>query len=206
MKKIKINCAIIILVASNAFATSMEILLDSRDGQKYKTVTIGSQIWMAENLNYKVPNSFCYGNRKDNCQKYGRLYKWKSAIDVCPAGWHLPSKNEYESLADAVGGLSIAGKKLKSAKGWLSYEGKDGNGSDSYGFSVKSAGFWGDYGTHYYGEGDFANYWSSTENGEYNAYRFVFDAKKDDVSLSSADNTLGHSVRCVKDDSNLSKE
>src|SRR5574344_459914 len=127
---------------------------DDRDGQVYKTVVIGTQTWMAENLNYAVDSSWCYENSADSCSKYGRLYQWIAAMGVsasyngaifgdsvnhqgaCPAGWHVPTSGEWDTLATAVGGSDTAGTKLKSTGGWYS----SGNGTDSYGFSALPAG------------------------------------------------------------------
>ena len=109
-------------------------MTDSRDGQSYRTVKIGHQIWMAENLNFDVPNSYCYKNSADSCAKYGRLYMWSAAMDsagtfspygigcgtgksctpqypvqgVCPRGWHLPSKKEWKTLLNKIGGKKVA--------------------------------------------------------------------------------------------------
>ena len=82
-----------------------ETFTDSRDGKTYKTVKIGNQTWMAENLNFTTAEgSWCYDDDTVNCNKYGRLYSWETARDVCPAGWHLPSKAEFETLLSNVGG------------------------------------------------------------------------------------------------------
>jgi hypothetical protein len=88
---------------------------DSRDGKKYATIKIGSQIWMAENLNYNANGSKCYGNDESNCQKYGRLYNWNTAMKVCPSGWHLPNGDEWQKLVDIAGGDETAGVILKAA-------------------------------------------------------------------------------------------
>ena len=181
-------------------------MTDSRDGKTYKTVEIGSQskTWMAENLNYKMEDSYCYNNNESNCQKYGRLYKWEAAKSACPAGWHLPSEEEFENLLVAAGGEKVADEKLKSTSGWVD----DGNGEDAFGFSALPAGS--RYSSRYSNggycdEGHFAYFWSSSvdsslfANGY--AYYMVLGYDYDVVSevAFSYNNDYGFSVRCVKD-------
>ena len=94
-------------------AVSIGSFEDSRDGKKYKTTKIGEQVWMAENLNYWTGSSECYDNNSKNCDQYGRLYDFKTALKACPAGWHLPSKEEWRSLREFIG--HMGGFVLKSA-------------------------------------------------------------------------------------------
>ena len=135
-----------------------ETFTDPRDNKIYKTVKIGEQVWMAENLNYAVLGSKCYGGGgkvKDendslitlssaeiqaNCDKYGRLYNWKTAMTVCPSGWHLPDSSEWRILTAAAGGKKRAGKNLKTTSGWKDYKGVSGNGDDKFGFSALPGG------------------------------------------------------------------
>ena len=187
---------------------------DDRDGQTYRTVKIGDQVWMAENLNFETDSSFCYNNEDSNCAKYGRLYRWAAAVGksesecgygktcslpsgniqgVCPSGWHLPSTAEWETLFNAVGGQSTAGKVLKSTSGWDS-----GNGTDSFGFSALPAGERYDTGDYSY-EGDGAKFWSSTENNSIGAYYIYLFFNLDDVRLYYCSKYYGFSVRCLQD-------
>ena len=168
-------------------AISYGEIIDDRDGQVYKTVEIGSQTWMAENLNYdynyRTAHSYCYA---DSCSKYGRLYTWSATVDsaavfstagkgcgchassfpsggivrgVCPVGWHVPSLSEFQTLISSVGGYSVAGANLKSTSGWKSNSQYVGNGSDSYGFSALPAGAYNDAITyHVYKFYDVGNY------------------------------------------------
>ncbi|GBU20135.1 hypothetical protein R80B4_00009 [Fibrobacteres bacterium R8-0-B4] len=127
---------------------------DNRDGSEYQTTQIGPQTWMGQNMNYKTGNSWCYNDSDRYCEKYGRLYDWSTAKTVCPAGWHLPSRAEWDILARSVLGKKNnryddddrmwggAGKAsaLKTAKGWNQDGGDDGNGTDDYGFSAMPGG------------------------------------------------------------------
>ena len=169
-------------------------MTDSRDGRTYKTVTIGSQTWMAENINYETDSSFCYGDTLANCTKYGRLYTWEVATTVCPDGWHLPTKAEFETLFTAVGGQSTAGKVLKSTSGWNS----SGNASDAFAFSALPAGYRDGNGG-YYDEGDNAYFWSSTEGNSDLTYDMALYYNFGDASLCYSFKSHGFSVRCLKD-------
>ena len=169
-------------------------LVDKRDGKMYRTVKIGDQTWMAENLNYKTKNSYCYDGKSVNCSKYGRLYLWKAAKKACPNGWHLPSKTEFETLLDSVGGKKIAGKSLKSKIGWKN----EGNGTDAFGFSALPAGGW-YFDGGYISAGGFAYFWSSTEGSSYFAYDMALDYGYGNASLRDENKDNGYSVRCLKD-------
>ena len=196
-------------------------MVDPRDKQLYRVVTIGEQIWMAENLNYKTENSWCGGGSGENegdCSKYGRLYTWAAAVGksedecgygktcglsgkvrgVCPEGWHLPDNAEWNKLFTAVGGKSTAGKKLKSQSGWKDYGGTSGNGTDVYGFSAFPAGGRYSSGNFCY-EGSDAYFWSATECDSDYAYSVDLYYDYEDAYLSSYNKYGAFSVRCLKD-------
>ena len=183
-------------------------MTDSRDGKTYKTVTIGYQTWMAENLNYVTPGSFCYKDDDSYCDKYGRLYPMGNA---CPSGWHLPSSLEWDELIVAVGGDSIAGKMLKSTSGWFNGQ----NGTDAYGFSALPAGdgfcgYLGAFCKSIDGEGYLACFWQSSgcpEHGNHcygtdRVLNYYFDNVIYSISVDGTENRV-NSVRCVKDESTI---
>ena len=201
-------------------------LTDERDGQTYKTIKIGSQTWMAENLNYAYleptedldSSSFCFGNDPAKCDTLGRLYLWSAAMDsagklikpangcgygvycsadgtirgICPAGWHLPSREELDTLAK-VGELG-----LMSVSGWLNIE-----GVDSVGFSGLPSGYMVKE-TFLY---DHAAFWSSTDISKgYLAYAFSLPdipaatlASLGPSKAGEAGKYVAYSVRCIKD-------
>jgi uncharacterized protein (TIGR02145 family) len=157
---------------------------------------------MAENLNYadsvKTPSllerSWCHSNNLDNCSKYGRLYTWADANDVCPEGWHLPDETEWNKLFTAVGGQSTACKMLKSQTGWYN----NGNGTNAYGFSAFPAGGRRDSGG-FYAEGNDALFWSATEYNRDIAYRMDLDDNDESAYLANGLKSYAFSVRCLKD-------
>ena len=181
--------------AGSEYDATANTLKDLRDGQVYKTVKIGDQVWMAENLNFETDSSFCYRDSAYFCAMHGRLYKWTAAVDACPSGWHLPSKAEFESLIATIGEDSTAGKVLKSASGWSS----GGNGSDDFGFAALPAGDRGHDGG-YSGAYFLAFFWSSTEINDYNVFNMYLTFDGDSVHQSVDIKDMGNSVRCVKDD------
>ena len=181
-------------------------MTDSRDGKKYKTVKIGLQTWMAENLNYKTANSWCYGDSKSNCDKYGLLYTWKDAMEACPIGWHLPNDKDWAFLFHAVGrwydGTSswVAGGELKSQVEWYGSYGSCG-GKDSFGFSAMPAGWRFDYGEGNHGyrdAGSYANFWSSSEFSGTSARYIGLSCYSNQARYSWDRQKFGFSVRCLK--------
>ena len=173
-----------------------ESFTDSRDGQSYGVVKIGEQTWMAENLNFETAGSFCPEGDSRNCKRLGRLYSWAEAKSVCPDGWHLPTKEDFESLVAAQSSsLSRAGAALKSSDGWF----KKGNGSDEFGFNALPAGYRG-ADSKFDGIGGYAYFWSATEdpeNSESNAFYLFLSFSSDVVSLNAFAKEDYRSVRCV---------
>jgi len=178
---------------------------DSRDKKTYKTIKIGEQIWMAENLNIKTGNSVCYEDKEDNCKEYGRLYDWETAMKACPSGWHLPDTTEWNILVVAVGGKETVGKYLKAKIGWNDNEGNLGNGEDKFGFSALPGGFYddceGDCGGGFGGFGVNGRWWSSStnsENGSDYVYRLYMYYGSEDVDFSGDLMSYLYSVRCIQ--------
>ena len=145
-------------------------LVDTRDNHVYRTVKIGNQWWMAENMNIEsyiqgvlmLLGGSCYDNLPANCNSLGRLYTWAEAMrlsstcntsdcasqiktkhtGICPNGWHIPSYDDWNVLMVAIGNSATGGKKLKAKNGgWENYNGQSGNGTDEYGFGALAGGY-----------------------------------------------------------------
>jgi uncharacterized protein (TIGR02145 family) len=167
---------------------------DPRDGTAYKFVTIGKQVWMAENLAFKptTGNYWAYDNNGSNVDKYGYLYDWQTACNVCPTGWHLPSDAEWTQLTDFMGGDT--GTKLKTKSGWSN----NGNGTNDYGFSALPGGNRYDQGLFKF-IGHLGLFWSSTESSTNNAWNrgIVYDYSN--VRRFGYNKQNGFSIRCLRD-------
>ena len=190
---------------------------DPRDGKTYKTIIIGNQTWMAENLAYTGNNGFqkkitdadewgnnlnydgwCYyDNDSSNGNEYGVLYQWEAAKNACPEGWHLPTDDEWRILIDYIGGEEIAGGKLKEA-GFTHWNTPNSEATNKTGFTAFPSGYCNINGVcsniGYYGY-----WWSSSENDTVNAwYRTLYynysNARSYDFSK-----VYGLSVRCIMD-------
>jgi len=183
-----------------------ENFTDPRDGKVYRTVKIGNQVWMAENLNYEAEGSKCYNNDPANGQKYGRLYDWYAAKKACPSGWHLPSNAEWDVLCRFVDGSSstespclsgFAGKYLKAKSGWNTYNGMSGNGEDTYGFAALPGGVFADGG--FLRTGTHAYWWCSNEYDTNRAYLRGMREINTYVIHYNIDKTILAYVRCLQD-------
>ena len=162
---------------ADSIAKNMSTFVDARDGREYSTVKIGTQVWMAENLNYATENSYCNEDTDRSCTKYGRLYTWAAAETACPSGYHLPNATEWNGLFDAVGGKDTAAEVLESRSG----------GEDSFGFSVLPANV------------NDTDFWSSSESGSGYAYYVHFGFLMVELYLDYGNKDNGHSIRCLKD-------
>jgi uncharacterized protein (TIGR02145 family) len=189
-----------------ASSVTYDTLTDARDGKKYKTVKIGKQVWMAENMNYEVGVSNCYNDSASYCDKYGRLYDWNTAKTVCPAGWKLPSNDDWNKLVSTAGGEETAGKMLKSTEGWNDYcdsEDEDTrtcfncNGADEFGFSALPGGRYAFGDGLFFNDGGEDGYWWSINGGDSNGAQRWISGRSDNVFDANDEESL-YSVRCIK--------
>jgi uncharacterized protein (TIGR02145 family) len=241
-----------------------EDLIDTRNNKTYKTVVIDGKTWMAANLNWEPTSpkglTKCYaeggGNGEDewllpeaakpNCEKFGRLYDWVTAMDlskncntsscgqqvnakhqgVCPKGWHIPSRIEWNALKDHISDVIWwnyededydwdVGTKLKATSGWKAHS-VYGNGVDTYGFNAIGSGYCANCTNaglntaqgYYSDTTSQAHWWSATEyvntnlttNNAKEAYKFevTYDKNVMNEKHVSKEEYL-YSVRCVKD-------
>ena len=167
-------------------------LIDPRDQKQYKTVRIGTQLWMAENMNFDIEGgSYCLDDDTDNCQIYGRLYDWDAANFCCPFGWQLPTDDDWDLLTDYLG--EEAGYKIKSNHGWRAGE----NGDNSSGFDALPASYLTEYGE-YMALGGYAFFWTATENQENMAWSRLLSYNRIILERNFYNKKNAFSVRCIK--------
>jgi uncharacterized protein (TIGR02145 family) len=173
-------------------------LYDSRDGKTYKTVKIGNQTWMAENLAYRPlsGNFFIYNNDPANVSKYGYLYDWVTACNVCPSGWRLPSNTEFLELTNYLGQDFKQKMMLKSA--WS----VDEYATNISGFAGLPAGMRDQTGA-FRSMGSGGYFWTSTFSDQ--SFSFAREIGKNAGNWASSEfgtnQYIGMSVRCLEDQS-----
>jgi uncharacterized protein (TIGR02145 family) len=201
----------------------VDSIIDVRDGQIYKTVKIGEQWWMSENLNtgYRIPGGsdadtgviqkYCYNDNDSLCDIYGGLYQWYEMMDytlvngspeitgnrgICPAGWHVPGDPEWAILVDYMGGFDVAGGKLKYTALWNS---PNTGATNETGFTAfPGGGYFIDGGFKDIGTNGF--WWSSAEASEDSARGCYMSNDNQNIVGSDTDkSSAGWSVRCIKD-------
>ena len=190
-------CPLLVLLSTCLFGQTNRtgVFKDSRDGQTYKTVTIGDQVWLAQNLNYATENGSWTVPGDPTGMQFGRYYTWEAAKEAVPAGWHLPSKKEFEKLAASLGVTDLP------------------NWDDLYpllieggisGFNVQLTG---SHNEVYIKRGQAASFWSSEEGW----YSKIIPFSKHPWRLSirapnyvnigqGADSNVGFNVRCIRDE------
>jgi uncharacterized protein (TIGR02145 family) len=180
---------------------------DPRDGQVYKTVKIGNQVWFAENLRY-IPH-VCppkerggiwvynyHGNDVkaamilDEFKNYGCMYNWETAIKIIPKGWHLPIKDEFETLINSFGSNDYEAYKRLHING-------------SSGFNSTFVGWRDKFDEFGYIE-NYVNYWSATEATDnygqnFYAWTLYLNGRIKSISIPMEEKTFGFSIRCIKD-------
>ena len=183
-------------------------IMNDAAGQEYRTVVIGTQHWMRENLNYETDSSYCYNDLDSYCDKYGRLYTWNAAMKACPAGWHLPSYMEWNTLVELAEAGYFAGSsnqgrggyRLKSKLYWDSQDELTSSDRDVFHFSAIPAGlrFPIEKITDY--EGQYAYFWTSSKPKQKQAFSVQIYYLEKYVDMEYTIEIYGYSVRCLQDD------
>jgi len=199
---------------------------DARDGQVYPWARIGSQIWMAKNLNVgtmingvddQINNSniekYCYSDDVANCNTGGGLYQWAEAMKysstegtqgICPTGWHIPSNNEFTALqnyliVDGNGGSGVdAGAKLKSLNYWKDVNNCGYYSCNSTGFSAFGVGYRHES-RNFVNLGVYIDFWSSSAVNSSMAFNWSLNELYPDFNWGGNSKNYGFSIRCLKD-------
>lgn len=202
-------------------AVALLAIIAARKDKNIRTVRIGDQVWMQNNLDIntfrngdliieitteeewidaganRLP-AWCYfENNPKNGKKYGRLYNWYAVTDprgLAPEGFKVPTEADWKQLALHIGGANTAGTKLKSKRGWL----EKGNGTNESNFKGLPGGNRNADGTFYF-LGEYAFWWTSTGVGQRSARHVNLKNYTDDITFDGAYQRTGFSVRCIKE-------
>jgi uncharacterized protein (TIGR02145 family) len=207
------------LLLSTLILVSCGNTIKDYDGNRYSPVTIGKQVWLAENLSVShfrngdsIPQvksaeewvkygkegkpAWCYmENNPENNQKFGKLYNWYAGTDprgLAPAGWHIATDEEWKKMIDYLGGGVLAAIKMRTAGL------NEGNGNEIKGFSGIPAGCRNSSGN-FYGMDSFGYWWSGSESNSTNAWMRILNYVKCDINSPDFSKTYGASIRCIRD-------
>ncbi len=191
------------------------------DGNAYHTVTIGTQVWMSENLkttryrdsteipsvtddtawNKLTSGAYCdFENKLFNSVTYGRLYNWFAVTNprnISPEGWHVPTDEDWNILTEYLGGDSIAGGKLKET-GLTHWNSPNTGATNESEFTARPGGFRGGNGS-FVGLGVYGNFWSSTVENNTLAWGRYLYFEDSNFIRGHGNKAYGFSIRCVKD-------
>lgn len=183
---------------------------DPRDGRVYKIILVGEQWWFAENLSFRgITGYLCYDTLAANCEKYGCIYTFESAMNACPRGWHLPGDDEW-TMAEIKFGLdpneareqgfrganTKPGDKFKSKTDWKKSSYSQGNNVS--GFSILPGGYYNHKPGEFKGMGEQTEFWTATPNGG-GAWFRSFSYLQGTIYRNTDAKADGKYVRCVKD-------
>lgn len=201
-----------ICFAISPIISNCGILIDVRDGQTYQTVSIGTQCWMKQNLNYgtqvsdvtvmtnnSVVEKACYNNTTSNCDTFGGIYTWDEAMNystneqgICPTGWHIPTQTEWQILINFLGSTT-AGYQMKAA----ATDSIIWDGNNSSGFTGIPGGI--GQGTNYLYMGQRNTYWSSSEFSSTDAYDYGLTSGINTLDEANNTKNSGYCIRCIMD-------
>jgi uncharacterized protein (TIGR02145 family) len=174
------------------------------EGYVYETVEIGNQVWFAENLNTAVHSegeSWCYEEKDENCEIYGRLYDWKAASVACPEGWTLPSDEDWQELEEYIDSEDMLGAKLKSTNLWTGVDGdeiEEGfEGLDEYDISLAPGGHYVD--GYFYDIAIGGFWWTSSQEDGGPVWSRTLLHNSNDITRSIFGPEHAFSVRCLKE-------
>jgi uncharacterized protein (TIGR02145 family) len=198
---------------------------DKRDTMNYKVITIGNQVWIAENINHGqqiesgkkaekngVVEKYCYKDNPDNCDILGGLYTWEEMMQynksddseigivqgVCPDGWHIPTSHEWKILADYLGGEMVAANRMKNFDYWTPPGDNTEINLNLSGFSAYPAGRMDITGDSYY-LGKNTSFWSASRDNMQKAWYRTVTTRGSGLYRNSGHIEYRFSVRCVKD-------
>lgn len=195
MIRFLVLCLVVFSSAINASEVTLrDLVTDPRDGQSYPTVKIGALTWFAANLNFAAPGSFCYSDDQENCDSYGRLYRWENSLAVCPTGWHSSTDHEWQALELELG-MGFDDLATINARG--TNQGEQLAPGGSAGFNYMLAGYRDPAGK-FESQDEGAAIWNANEADFATGWHRDLRPSRKGVWRSRVNKEYALSVRCVK--------